>query len=93
MAESRARRLRRWLWSEAERNSFRERAIADASGGRQELQPGLFDRRAVRASDAAAFARAQARQALEDRLAFLDASARLTVGVPVLEFAAGPEQP
>jgi superfamily II DNA or RNA helicase len=93
MAESRARRLRRWLWSEAERNSFRERAIADASGGRQELQPGLFDRRAARANDAAAAAREQARLALDDRLAFLDAGARLTVGVPVLEFAAGPEQP
>jgi hypothetical protein len=68
-----------------------ELAIARAAGIERpvrELQPGLFEHRAQRASDQEAHTREDAARALADRLRQYALDARVEIGVPCLELIA-----
>jgi hypothetical protein len=85
-AAARVRRLRRVRRAAADAAARVERAIVQAMMDvPAELQPGLFDRRAVHASDEAAGERAELERALDDRLRECELEASIDVGTPVLE--------
>jgi hypothetical protein len=66
------------------RRLARERAIADTllDGAAAEFQPGLFDRRAVRARDVAAAEDQALREEVARRINTLDVESRATIGPP-----------
>jgi superfamily II DNA or RNA helicase len=84
---TRVRRLRARRLHEQRRASRVERAIADARPRHHasgELQPGLFDRRAINQAADAAGADAEIRAALDRRLEALEAEASIQSGTPAL---------
>jgi hypothetical protein len=84
----RARRLQRLRRSEADLAAQREHAIdrlLAEERGRWELQPGLFDLRAVREAESVGRDLAVARQNLEGRLRELEESLVVEIGRPTLE--------
>ena len=84
----RARRLCRLGVVLATRAAANERTVAAellAPLGTSEVQPGLFDRRSLRAAAQAEAVRAEIHRACEERLAHLDAQARVEVGSPMLQ--------
>ena len=84
---ARVRRLCRSGEKHCARNARLERAIAEAMtarGRHSEMQPGLFDRRAVNADGAAAAEADAIFRALQDRLDACDAESRIVAGTPAL---------
>jgi hypothetical protein len=93
VVQPRARRLRRLRAGAHDRCVALERAIAgiltcDLTPA--ELQPGLFDRRALRAGESGAEAVAAIQRRLDERLARIDDERLVEVGAPVLELAVAP---
>ncbi len=92
LVQPRARRLQRLRRAQAARAAERERAIARALAdgfGPSQLQPGLFDRRALRAAEAIARIGNRIQHDLDDRLRRMEDAARVDAGAPVLELAIG----
>jgi superfamily II DNA or RNA helicase len=92
VVQPRARRLRHLRGAAHDRRVALERAIAGILTCEltpAELQPGLFDRRALRAGESAAQSIAAIQRDLHDRLARLDDERLIDVGIPILELAVG----